>query len=219
MVERGSTDAVHDRVQAHFGEVIDEARRMERRIAGWVSREELVSWGGMGLLEAAQRFRPDFGVPFTQYARYRVRGAMLDGLREVNGVPQGLWRARSREDEAASATLDAHAERVAGARTSGWLAETGSDEWGQPIAVDREPDPEAMASDRQLAGVVEEALDALPEAEATVIRRHVLADEPLAEVALELGVSNPRAHQIRARALRRLAPRLRGLAHPERAAG
>ncbi len=188
---------------------------MERRFPGWVSRDELVSWGGMGLFEAARRFRPERGVPFVQYARHRVRGAMLDGMRETSGGSQSLWRARRQESEASTAALTAHAERLAGARTSGWLAETGSDEWGEPIALTNEPDPEARASGRELEGAVEEAVRALPDAEATLIRRHVLADAPLAEVAVELGVSQPRAHQIRARALRRLAPRLRGLSTPE----
>ncbi|MCP5058113.1 MAG: sigma-70 family RNA polymerase sigma factor [bacterium] len=215
MMKRGSGNAVHDRVQQHFGEVGREARRMERRFPGWVSRDELVSWGGMGLFEAARRFRPERGVPFVQYARHRVRGAMLDGMRETSGGSQSLWRARRQESEASTAALTAHAERLAGARTSGWLAETGSDEWGEPIALTNEPDPEARASGRELEGAVEEAVRALPDAEATLIRRHVLADAPLAEVAVELGVSQPRAHQIRARALRRLAPRLRGLSTPE----
>lgn len=215
MMERGSTDAVHDRVQAHFAEVVHEARRMERRFPGWVSRDELVSWGGMGLFEAARRFRPERGVPFVQFARHRVRGAMLDGMRETSAGPQSLWRAQRQEGDVATAALNTHAERLAGARTSGWLAEIGSDEWGEPIALDGEPNPEAHASGRELAGVVEEAVTALPKAEATLIRRHVLADESLADVALELGISQPRAHQIRARALRRLAPSLRGLSTPE----
>lgn len=215
MMERGSTDAVHHRVQTHFAEVVHEARRMERRFPGWVSRDELVSWGGMGLFEAARRFRPERGVPFAQFARHRVRGAMLDGMRETSAGPQSLWRARRQEGDVAAAAMNTHAERLAGARTNGWLAEIGSDEWGEPIALDGEPDPEACASGRELAGAVEEAVMTLPEAEATLIRRHVLADESLADVALELGVSQPRAHQIRARALRRLAPRLRGLSMPE----
>ena len=71
-----------------------------------------------------------------------------------------------------------------------------------------------MSSDRQLAGVVEAALETLPANEATLIRQHVLEDEPLAEVAGHLGLSVPRANQLRARAFRRLAPRLRGLSQP-----
>ncbi|MCP3982836.1 MAG: sigma-70 family RNA polymerase sigma factor [bacterium] len=215
MMKRGSGNEVHDRVQKHFGEISREARRMERRFPGWVSRDELESWGGMGLFEAARRFRPERGVPFVQYARHRVRGAMLDGMRETSWGPQSLWRARRQESEASTATLRAHAERLAGARTNGWLAEIGSDELGEPIALTSEPDPEARASGRELAGAVEKAVSSLPQAEATLIRSHVLADESLAEVAVKLGVSQPRAHQIRARALRRLAPRLRGLAAPE----
>lgn len=221
MGESGDTDEIHDRVHLHFGEVELEARRMARRLGpnarSWVSHEELVSWGGMGLLEAARRFEPDRGVPFAHFARPRVRGAMVDGLRESNETPQRLWRARSAAEgePSSAAVLSHHAERLAGARSTGWLAEAGSGEDGDPVALAREPDPETAASGRQLAQVIAAALEALPLQEARLIRLHVLADEPLAEVAGSLGVSVPRASQLRARALRRLEPRLRGLSQPD----
>lgn len=193
------------------------ARRLGSSGRTWVTHEDLVSWGGMGLLEAARRFEPDRGVPFVHFARPRVRGAMVDGLRETNETPQRLWRARSSgaEEPGAAAVLNHHAERLAGARSTGWLAEAGADEDGGPVAVTREPDPETAASGRQLAQVVETALRTLPGQEADLIRLHVLADQPLAEVASSLGMSVPRANQLRARALRRLAPRLRGLSQPD----
>ena len=217
-----SGDVVRDRVQRHFGEVETEARRMQRRLGphlrGFVGEDDLVSWGSLGLMEAARRYEPSRGVPFQHYARHRVRGAMVDGLREAHETPQRLYRARvADEGEAgteADHVLSHHARRVAGARSSGWLAETGSDDFGEPVALASDPDPESIASERQLAVVVDEALDGLPETEAELIRQHVLEDAPLADVARDLEISVPRANQLRARALRRLAPRLRGLAQP-----
>lgn len=214
-------DAVQDRVHEHFGELDVEARRMGRRLGphlrNSVSHEELVSWGSFGLLEAARRFDPERGIPFEHYARHRVRGAMFDGLRESHETPPRLWRARVSQADAPGAThvLEMHAERVEGARSEGWLSESGSDEWGDPVALAREPNPESMVSDRQLADVIEAALEALPHNEAELIRQHVLEDQPLADVANALGLSIPRANQLRARALRRLAPRLRGLSQPD----
>ncbi len=214
-------DAAQDRVAAHFGELDVEARRLGRRLGphlrNAVSHEELVSWGSFGLWEAAQRYDPERGIPFEHYARHRVRGAMFDGLRESHETPQRLWRARVArpEEQGASRVLDLHAERVEGARSAGWLSESGSDEWGDPVALARGPDPEAVASDRQMTDVIEAALETLPDNEAVLIREHVLDDEPLAEVAARLGLSVPRASQLRARAFRRLAARLRGLAQPD----
>ena len=84
-----------------------------------------------------------------------------------------------------------------------------------PVALAREPNPESMASEHQLADVVETALEALPHNEAELIRQHVLEDQPIADVAKLLGLSIPRANQLRARAFRRLAPLLRGLSQPD----
>ncbi len=215
-----SLESVHQRVHEHFGEVELEARRVARRLGpagrSGVSHEDLVSWGSLGLLEAARRFDPERGVPFARFARPRVRGAMFDGLRESHEMPGRLWRARTRADEEDSrAVLRNHAQGVAGARSGGWLGDAASDEQGIPMAVARDPDPETLTCGRQLAGVVEAALGTLPHVQAEVIRRNVLEEVPLVDVAGELGLSVPRASQLRARALRRLAPRLRGLAQPD----
>lgn len=221
MGETTTGDAVHDRVQGHFGSVEIEARRMLRRLGpsagSFVSRDDLISWGSVGLIEAARRYEPGRGVPFEHYARHRVRGAMFDGLRESHETPQRLWRARGAQSDEpeAAAVLNHHAERVAGACNNGWLAETGSDDQGDPVALARGRDPEAIASDNQVADVIEEAIGDLPAAEGELIRQHVLEDHPLSDVASQLGVSIPRANQLRARALRRLAPRLRGLTQPD----
>src|SRR4029078_7285804 len=53
---------------------------------------ELEAWGREGLLDAARRFEPDRGVSFRTFAYYRVRGAMLDGLRKM-----GNWSRRGHE--------------------------------------------------------------------------------------------------------------------------
>lgn len=193
-------------------------QRLGPHLRGFVGEDDLVSWGSLGLMEAARRFEPTRGVPFQHYARHRVRGAMVDGMREAHETPQRLYRARVADTEEAGSDADVvlshHARRVASARSSGWLAETGSDEFGEPVAVASGPDPESIASGRQLAGVVDAALNGLPDTEAELIRQHVLEDVPLADVARRLEISIPRANQLRARALRRLAPRLRGLTQP-----
>ena len=44
--------------------------------------EDLYSYAYIGLLEARKRFNPSYKVSFRFYARHRVRGAMLDGVRQ-----------------------------------------------------------------------------------------------------------------------------------------
>ena len=45
---------------------------------------DLVQEGMRGLIDAARRYDPRRGVAFTTYAKYRVRGAILDGLRQFD---------------------------------------------------------------------------------------------------------------------------------------
>lgn len=48
-----------------------------------VDLEELVAYGEVGLVEAAQRYDPRRRVAFTTFAYYRIKGAIYDGLREM----------------------------------------------------------------------------------------------------------------------------------------
>lgn len=47
-----------------------------------LERDDVVALGHEGLVEAARNFDPEMGVPFATFARFRIMGAMLDGVRE-----------------------------------------------------------------------------------------------------------------------------------------
>ncbi len=57
------------------------AASMQSNVAADLAREELVSFGREGLLDAARRYDAGRGAPFGAWAAIRVRGAMLDGIR------------------------------------------------------------------------------------------------------------------------------------------
>ncbi|MBN1946313.1 MAG: FliA/WhiG family RNA polymerase sigma factor [Bradymonadales bacterium] len=60
------------------------------RLPPYVQREELVGVAALGLLDAAQRFDPSKGKEFPLYAEYRIRGAILDELRNRDPMPRVL---------------------------------------------------------------------------------------------------------------------------------
>ena len=62
------------------------AGAMVRHLPSHVDKDELVSLGYMGLVEAQRRFDPSRGVPFGAFAAMRVRGAMIDWLRQLDPV-------------------------------------------------------------------------------------------------------------------------------------
>lgn len=73
---------------AHLFDIVEqEVSRLTARLPRHAfEREELVSCAFVGLCEARARFRAEFGVPLGAFARLRIRGALLDGLRSTLGV-------------------------------------------------------------------------------------------------------------------------------------
>jgi RNA polymerase sigma factor for flagellar operon FliA len=57
---------------------------------GVVDFEDLVGYGIMGLIEAVNTFDAQKGVKFSTYAFYRIRGAVLDALRDLDWLPRTL---------------------------------------------------------------------------------------------------------------------------------
>ncbi len=86
-------------------DLIEEYRTYVRYVAGRIMQtmrlpseifDELVSAGYLGLVEAAERFRPDAGAEFKNYAFFRIRGAIVDSIRrdcELSGRAYRLARA------------------------------------------------------------------------------------------------------------------------------
>lgn len=62
------------------------------RMGKGVEFEELVADGAEGLVEAAARFDPGRGVPFDAFAKHRIRGAMLDGIRAKHWLGRHAYR-------------------------------------------------------------------------------------------------------------------------------
>jgi RNA polymerase sigma factor for flagellar operon FliA len=67
------------------------AHSMKRRLPGVVDQDDLVQLGLLGLLQAAQRYNGP-RERFWYFARLRIRGAMIDGLRETDSAPRQLRR-------------------------------------------------------------------------------------------------------------------------------
>jgi RNA polymerase sigma factor (sigma-70 family) len=172
-------DEIDERVSAHFSTLRREAARLGRRVRR-AEPDELVAWGFIGLLDAARRFREDEGVPFEAFARKRIRGAMLDGLRQESPMPRDRPGHERRTPE--------RDMRLADAREAGWIASLRA----------------------ELRRVVTRALAQLPPTEAALTELHLMEDWSLREAAESLGLSRRRAGELLTRAMKRLAHHLRG---------
>src|SRR5881628_314016 len=102
--------ASDERIIAHlsFARAVA-ARALDPRCRGH-DREDLIAWGVVGLVQAARRYRGDRGASFGAYAARRVRGQVLDALRERDPLTRTARREfrsaqRASEDRTLSAAV------------------------------------------------------------------------------------------------------------------
>ncbi|NLM43549.1 MAG: sigma-70 family RNA polymerase sigma factor, partial [Clostridiales bacterium] len=65
-----------------------------------IEYEDLVSYGIFGLIDAIDKFEYSRGVKFETYAHLRIRGAIIDYLREIDWIPRSV-RQKTKEIEKA----------------------------------------------------------------------------------------------------------------------
>src|SRR3954447_4958529 len=193
------------------------------RLPAHVSRDELTSAGLAALAQAARGYDDDRGVPFARFASTRIRGALIDELRSYDWASRSV-RTRARKRDAAEEELTRTLGRTP---TQQELAqhlgvavhELGSVEddvqravvlslqgFGDSGSLDEivavhEPAPDDVILHREKVGYLYDAVDVLPERLRTVVVRYFFEERPMAEIALELGVSESRVSQRRAEAL------------------
>ena len=229
------TKEVLERFHSHMDLVDLIARQLARELGRSAELDDLRAMGHQGLLEAARRFDEGRGVTFRRFANYRVRGAMLDGVRKSAPLPRRA-HARIRALEAALLVAETAAEDSAGASSAssdpraseqkltehladmatamavGLLATPAIGEEGEPSAVDNALSPEDAVAEAELRQIVIAALEELPEDERQLVRRHYLEGERFDHVAASLGLSKSWGSRLHTRAVARLTKRLRTLA-------
>lgn len=225
---------VLERFQAELELVEILARQVARSVGPHAELGDLVSFGREGLLDAARRYDPERGVPFRSYANFRVRGAIIDGVRDIARLPRriharlqgmaagALHSEGALEDLAgpvppgataasADAALSDHLAGMATAIALGLVASPGHGEEGEAVGIAQDPDPEQATAQAEIRSLVREGIASLPQEEAELVRRHYLEGERFDRVAQDLGLSKSWASRLHTRAMGRLTKRLRGL--------
>jgi RNA polymerase sigma factor for flagellar operon FliA len=87
------------------------AGRLGTGLPSSVDAADLVSYGVFGLLNAIDRFEPERGTKFEAYAVPRIRGAIVDELRDLDWIPRSV-RAKARDLERATTELEHSLHRV-----------------------------------------------------------------------------------------------------------
>jgi RNA polymerase sigma factor FliA len=104
------TESADDLVMQELSEVYYIASRIRDRLPQHVDLEDLVSAGVIGLIEASRTFDSSRNAQFKTFAKFRIRGAILDSLREVDWGSR-LMRRRGREIAEATSRLESRLGR------------------------------------------------------------------------------------------------------------
>jgi len=220
-------------VEQHLGLVQSVARKLRKQITARIDFDDLVGYGSKGLLEAAERFDPVHGVAFTTFAYYRIRGAMLDGLRTMGWYSRADY-ARYRAEERATEYLQNQAERAGAAATGAREGAADGDadkvegklsaiaellsgvatvhitslEAAATVADERLPPPDASLDTGRLSARVRDAVGKLPDRERQLMELYYFADKNLEEAGAVMGLSKSGACRLHARAGELLRRRL-----------
>ncbi len=80
------------------------AVRVHENLPVHVEMDDLVHAGILGLFDAASKYNPDKQVAFSSYAKHRIKGAILDSLRQLDWASRDMRR-RHKQVEAATREL------------------------------------------------------------------------------------------------------------------
>ena len=206
--------------------------RMALEVPGSVERDDLLGFGMIGLVSAADAWDASRGLKFSTYAFPKIRGAILDEFRRQDFLPRGR-RERVREvdqtmrdleqkngqppspeeiAEAMGVTQEEVDEALVHARVAGVasLDDGGpSAELGALLSDPKSHDPEGTVAWEEMKALVAEAIHGLPEQEKVVITLYYGEELLLKEIAEVMGVTESRVSQVHTRALYRLNRELR----------
>lgn len=216
-------------VMEHVGLVKAMASRLANRLPPQVEVSELVSVGVLGLIDAAGRFKPSLGVPFSAFARRRIHGAMLDSLRGLDWAPRAVRKLRrdvdsaiatlrftlGREPEAAdiAQALDVSEpeyEKMLDKLKSAELATIRQSSVGEDgrsaldVAIEPSEGPHARLEREELRRLLAGAIGGLPERERHILALYYEEELTLAEIGEVIGVGESRVSQLRSQAIARL---------------
>lgn len=203
------------------------AGKIKKTVAKEIDFEDLVEYGMIGLLEAADRYDPKFGANFMTFAYYRIRGAIYDGLRGMGWMSRSEY-AKARFEERANEFLSEmaqdggeggggeegqaispfeHAVQDLASAVQGLAAvyiTTIDSAEGAQLKDDRGPLAEENLGLEQARSLVRQTIKKLSDQERQLLEMYYYRDMSLQEVGEKLGLSKSWTSRLHARVIEKL---------------
>lgn len=205
------------------------AIRVHENLPVHVDLDDLVHAGVLGLFDAVEKYDAAKNVAFQSYAKHRIKGAILDSLRQLDWASRDL-RKRQKQVDATTRDLsvklgrnptESEMAREMGVSLDRWRrtamelrtvglapANAHSDlerDRTQEFAATPDFQPDHMCERKQLRATLARAIGRLPERYQKVVFLYYTNDMTMKEIGEILGVNESRISQIHKTALRRMA--------------
>jgi|SRR5579859_2042979 len=213
----------------HLPQVRLIARRIHERLPDNVTLDDLISTGVIGLIAAVDHFDPAQGVQLKTYAEHKIRGAILDSLREMDWAPKNKRR-RAKQIEAAINAVEQRLGRAPGEEEIAAELKVGLEEYQQWLfevhgltigslefaSEDQEGDrlnfipdseeklPSTTLERAELERLLTQAIEQMPKMERTVLSLYYHEEATLREIAEITQMHLSRIAQLKSQGILRL---------------
>jgi len=215
------------------------AGRMVTQVPSFMSRDDMKSAGMLGLIDAANKFKPEKKILFKTFAEYRIRGAIYDEMRKLDWFSRSLREKQTSlnrcmlelerklgrcpdEQEMADklgVSLEQYQKLLGQVSHLGCVSlnetldhsETGRSFQDALIATHKGSSPVDILEQHELTHVIAEILEQLSEKERLVISLYYYEELTQKEIAEVLGVSEGRISQLHSQALIKLKTKARNV--------
>lgn len=232
--ENGRIEAKKALIEKYLPLVDYVVKRLVPGLPRNVSKDDLASHGYMGLLDAVDKFEPSRGLQFETYASWRIRGAIIDGLRQGDWAPRSVREKARKIEEAYQVLEQKYLRTVTDAEISEYLSVSESEfrqmlmeisaasvfsledpikeeesETRVSLLVDEKAkNPDSTVGEQFLKQCLAAAIDNLTEKERTVISLYYYEDLSLSEIAEVMSLTPSRISQLHSKAISKLRAEL-----------